>query len=127
MFMFSKRLKILRQEKKISQVELGKVLSLSKQTISSYENGGSYPNPETLSTLADYFDVSTDYLLGRTEFNNTYKLEAKDLPQEVRQAGIEYLEVDEYTKKYGLSKDQIKDLLEQVLEMTSKVNHNKKD
>jgi transcriptional regulator with XRE-family HTH domain len=62
---FKDRLKEIRQEKGLSQTELGKIFNLSKQTISSYENDGSFPNQDTLNKLADYFDVSVDWLLGR--------------------------------------------------------------
>ena len=63
---FSVRLRQLREEKNLTQTELGKIFNLSKQTISSYENGGSTPGQETLKRLADFFGVSTDYLLGHS-------------------------------------------------------------
>ena len=47
---------------------MGKVLSVSTGTISNYENGVHYPDLEKLVQLADYFQVSTDYLLGRREY-----------------------------------------------------------
>ena len=64
---FAQKLKILRNKKGLTQTELGKFFNLSKQTISSYENGGSSPDKEMLQLLADFFNVSTDYLLGRTD------------------------------------------------------------
>lgn len=76
---FPDRLKELRNEASISQTELGKMFNLSKQTISSYEKGGSFPSPETLQKLADYFKVSLDYLLGRNDKRNFGKsLSEKD-------------------------------------------------
>lgn len=65
--MFGKRLKDLRIKKGLSQEDIGKFLSLSKQTISSYENGLRNPEPETLIKLAELLNVSVDFLLGRTE------------------------------------------------------------
>lgn len=65
--MFGERLRALRERRELTQSELGKVLRVSKQTISNYENGVSAPDQETLGRLADYFGVSTDYLLGRTD------------------------------------------------------------
>lgn len=62
------RLKTLRQQKNINQAELGKILDVGKTTISNYETGYSVPDLETVVKLADYFDVSTDYLLGRTNY-----------------------------------------------------------
>lgn len=62
------RLKTLRQQKNINQAELGKIIDVGKTTISNYETGYSVPDLETVVKLADYFDVSTDYLLGRTDY-----------------------------------------------------------
>lgn len=75
---FAERLRELRLKKDVTQVELGRLLNLSKQTISSYENRGSTPDPETLQRLADYFDVSVDYLLGRTDDPRMYTRDASD-------------------------------------------------
>jgi transcriptional regulator with XRE-family HTH domain len=64
---FKHRFKEERKNCGLNQTEFGKLFNLSKQAISSYENGGSSPSQETLRKFADFFDVSTDYLLGRTE------------------------------------------------------------
>lgn len=60
------RLKELRNKKKISQVKLSIDLNLNQNTISRYENGVREADYKTLILFADYFDVSLDYLLGRT-------------------------------------------------------------
>lgn len=65
--MLKERLVILRTNKGLSQYELAKVLSLSRGQISNYELGTRQPDYETLAKIADYFNVSTDYLLGRTD------------------------------------------------------------
>lgn len=57
----------LRQDRGLTQKQLGKILSVSTGTISNYENGVHYPDLEKLVRLADYFQVSTDYLLGRQD------------------------------------------------------------
>ena len=61
------RLKQLRQERKISQLQLAFDLNMNQNTISRYENLERQADYETLIRFADYFDVSVDYLLGRTE------------------------------------------------------------
>ena len=61
------RLKELRKSKKISQLKLAMDLNLSQNSISRYETGDREADYETLIKLADYFDVSIDYLLERTE------------------------------------------------------------
>jgi len=57
-------LKSLRQEKKIGQNELAKQLALSNASISYWENGKQEPSASALFKLAQFFDVSVDYILG---------------------------------------------------------------
>lgn len=64
---FSQRLKYLRNEYKITQRELAKHLGVGRPTIAGYETKGLQPSYETLGKIADYFKVSTDYLLGRVD------------------------------------------------------------
>ena len=60
-------LKILRTEKSISQKQLADVVSVSQQSINKYENHNIEPDIETLCKIADYFDTSVDYLIGRSD------------------------------------------------------------
>lgn len=64
--MDGKRLRQLRTHKKLTQEELGKIINVSKVSISGYENGTRTPDTDNLRRLADYFDVDADYLLGRS-------------------------------------------------------------
>lgn len=64
------RLKELRNEKDLSQEKLAKLLFLSQSAIAYYELGKKFPNHNTLNRLANFFSVSTDYLLGRTDNRN---------------------------------------------------------
>lgn len=70
--MFGKRLKLLRKNLKLTQSQLGENLNLSQRAISSYENGIRFPDELVLNLIADYFNVSVDYLLGRTDIKNIY-------------------------------------------------------
>ena len=63
---FANRLKELRKEKKLTQEKLANKFFLTKSAISKYENGVNTPENKLLQDMADYFKVSTDYLLGRT-------------------------------------------------------------
>ena len=58
----------LRKEQNLGQKELASYLNLSTGTISNYENGVHFPDLHTLCRLADYFGVTTDYLLNRTNY-----------------------------------------------------------
>ena len=61
------RLKELREAKHLSQLKLAMDLHLSQNSISRYENLEREAGYETLILIADYFHVSLDYLLGRTD------------------------------------------------------------
>lgn len=64
---FSSRLKSLRLGKKLTQEQLGKKINVTKVSISGYEKGIRTPDLDTLQRIADVFDTSVDYLLGRTD------------------------------------------------------------
>lgn len=61
------RLKQLRAEKGLAQKDMASFLKIDRTTYVKYESGSSEPNFSTLSKLAEFFDVSVDYLLGRTD------------------------------------------------------------
>lgn len=63
--MFAARIKNLRKSKGLNQVQLAEKLGVKKQSISNWENDNIMPSIEMLIRIADFFDVSTDYLLGR--------------------------------------------------------------
>ena len=65
---FGKLLSQLRKEKGILQKEVATHLNMTVATVSNYEKGVHLPDLNTLIMLADFFDVSTDYLLQRTEY-----------------------------------------------------------
>ena len=62
--MLGDNIRLLRSVRGISQVELGEKLNVSKQSISNWENGNIQPSIEMLMKIADFFSVSTDFLLG---------------------------------------------------------------
>lgn len=64
---FQNVLKGLRTSYGLTQNELSKSLKMSRSTIGMYEKGAREPDFETLELIADYFNVDTDYLLGRTD------------------------------------------------------------
>lgn len=64
------RLKELRDKESISQKKLGEILNMSQQAIAKWETGAASPDPVMLIKIADYFGVSIDYLVGRTDNPN---------------------------------------------------------
>lgn len=64
---FSERLILLRKQKHLTQNQLGIELGTKKQSVNNWEKCVSLPSLDLVSSLADYFDVSLDYLVGRSD------------------------------------------------------------
>lgn len=62
-----KRIRDLREDRDLTQVKMGEILSCSQCVYSNYERGDIDIPTEILIKLADYYDVSVDYILGRTD------------------------------------------------------------
>ena len=62
------RIRGLRQENSLSQVSLAEKISSNQKQVSKWECGQIEPNLDMLTKLADYFEVTVDYLIGRSEF-----------------------------------------------------------
>lgn len=67
------KLRQIRKEKKISQLRLAMDLNMNQNTISRYETGEREADYETLVRFADYFNISLDYLFGRTDIKEVNK------------------------------------------------------
>ena len=59
-------IRMLRQQNGLNQVEFARIMNVTKQCVSNWENDNVLPSIEMLTKIADYFKVSTDFLLGRT-------------------------------------------------------------
>lgn len=68
--MFGDIFKELRLEKKLSQEKIAEDLEISQPLIAKWESHQSTPSPEMLDYIADYFNVSVDYLIGRSKYKN---------------------------------------------------------
>ncbi|MBF8378511.1 helix-turn-helix transcriptional regulator [Alicyclobacillus mali] len=67
MTIFSERLRMLRRQNGLTQLELATAVQLSERVIRYYESGEREPVVSQLIALADFFNVSLDYLVGRTD------------------------------------------------------------
>ena len=63
------RIRELREDRDLKQSDLAKATGIDQRTISNYETGKSNPDSYALIRLADFFNVSIDYLVGRTSHN----------------------------------------------------------
>lgn len=77
--MLAERLKELRNKEGITQGDFAKKLGIARSTYSGYERGTSEPDNVTLDKIANYFEVTTDYLLGRNVEDSTKKHPAEKL------------------------------------------------
>ena len=101
----------LAKEKKITNQQLCKILETNPNKIYDWKIGKSKPSAEDISKLADCFDVSTDYLLGRTTNSSTNASKTNELifPTNDRDS---LNELQEFVS--GLSEEQIKDLIDYI-------------
>ena len=65
--MFRVKLKELRESKGLSQQKFANMMNISQGTVGNWESGIREPNFETISKIANFFDVSVDYILGRVD------------------------------------------------------------
>lgn len=65
--MLGNNIKELRKNKRMTQKDLAEAMRVSQQTVGAWETERAIPGADTLSDLADYFNVTTDYLLGRPD------------------------------------------------------------
>lgn len=95
---FGERLRELREERNITQKALAEVLGVSPRMVSFYESGTHFLSDESqLCKLADYFDVTTDYLLGRSTIRAVGQAERLNmlfvaLPDAERKSIMDYSE-----------------------------------
>lgn len=135
----SERIKERRLLLGYNQPELAKIMNVSKQTVSNWENGNRTPDAETLSKLSDLFSVSVDFLLGKTDtktHSTAYELDKeltkkdeKDIEKTLNKT-LEMLEKQEGLMLSGELIDEddfelIKAAIQNGLEYAKKVNKKK--
>lgn len=116
----AKRIKQLREEKQLTQEQFGKIFGIVKSTVSLYESGKSTPDDELKKRIAEYFNVSLDYLMGVSDIRNPYKEEDEklsdldkfllELKKKAIERGIEFNEdsVDDLLDLYEFIKSRNK-------------------
>ncbi|MCF7927414.1 MAG: helix-turn-helix domain-containing protein [Candidatus Izimaplasma sp.] len=92
------RLRSLRKNLNKTQKEMAKLLEVSQSTYSAYETGVYEPNSDTIIKIADFFDVSSDYLLGRIDIKATQA--EVDFVNELETKGLDQL-IHEYNLTLG--------------------------
>lgn len=114
------RIKQLRNEKNINQDVLAKLLGLEIAGISKLETGRVPLKDEYIVKLAEYFGVSTDYLLGKSDIRNPER--TQEDPLGLAKVGFS---MDEYIPPTDTQREQIKGLLEVILKDNKKDKEDK--
>ncbi|WP_254434135.1 helix-turn-helix domain-containing protein [Halobacillus sp. Marseille-Q1614] len=116
MNIIGKRIKHLRDRNNLSQKRVSESIGVSNVQLSRYESGSRQPDYETLQKIADYFDVSTDYLLGRINSHNLTPRKENDFDSlsEINRL-LEKYEIDDMSffdieKWKSMGPEQIKEL-----------------
>ncbi|UTR14311.1 helix-turn-helix domain-containing protein [Salipaludibacillus sp. LMS25] len=108
-----KRLRLQREKYQLTQKKAAAIFGLTNFQLSRYESGQSNPDPDIIAKFAEYYDVSTDYLLGRTNIptNESYD-PLEDLKQymidnQLEDMDLGFYDIDQMKK---LNRDQIQEL-----------------
>jgi len=100
----------LREEKNLSQIELSKKLNITSQSLSQYELNKRVPDIDMINRLADFFNVSIDYLLGRTYTkHSSISLSTKEDLTEHKTSNEIFKEIDKLSPE---SQEELKKLIE---------------
>lgn len=114
--MFGEILKKLREEKDLKQKDIAKILGVTDRAVGHYESGARRPSQDILEKLADFFNVSVDYLLGRTDVRNLeenkvitkafHSVDMDGLPDEAIKQVEEYVELMKLKYKQDFKKNK---------------------
>ena len=107
---FGERLAELRKKQGLSQNDLANKLNISKSTLAMYETDKRQPNFEMQTKIADYFEVSIDYLLGREGTSFAAPKIVTELADIVKEHGIESMGFFDIGKWKDLSSEDIDEI-----------------
>ncbi|SMO54303.1 helix-turn-helix domain-containing protein [Melghirimyces algeriensis] len=131
---FSKRLIELRKQRGWTQQDLANKLKISRSTVANYEADRKIPREETLIAIANLFNVSIDYLLGRTDDPTGYPTHLEDLPPMERLA--RFIKENDFKDLYfnrsgdyfdDLTSEEVDELIMSLLEVKRDVIRRKRE
>ncbi len=127
---FPDKLRILRKNKGLNQSQLADKIGIARTTVSNYEQGVRFPKQNTLIKIAEFFEVSVDYLLGNEKDEeakiilNVLNLEDKICFEEINNIFLDYLLKDKFLSAYKLIRTLtlkdifIADIFEKIIKST---------
>ena len=110
---FNKILKKLRKDNNMTQKELADKLDIARTTLANYEQGTRFPDKETLLSIADFFDVSLDYLVGRSPADKIKKALSED--EELLEFWEELKDREDLQLMFKQTKDLSPDTIQQII------------
>ena len=121
---FKNRLKELRNEKNIYQKELAKNIGVTSSAIAMYETGKRSPDKDILDKLANHFDISVDYLLGRTNERVTVDKIKSALSSDTEFESFWYmlLKRKDLQLLYKLTKDLSPESIKQIIKIIKAID-----
>lgn len=136
--LLSERLTKLRKEKKRTQQEMADYLGITRPAFTAYELGNRQPDYEILKKLANYFEVSTDYILGQTDVRGTFQNKINkqedtydslaEINKMVKEFGIEdmgFFDIDKWKNLSPEDVDEIRRHFEWVAQKAKERNEEK--
>ena len=120
---FASRFKKLRLKKGLTQRELALHFKTSKSNISRYENGYSLPAVESIIDYADFFNVSIDYLLGKSDLPCYTRL-PEDIKDFLKNGDLEYLEIASKFNSNEISIKTLENFLDFYKALEEEINNN---
>jgi transcriptional regulator with XRE-family HTH domain len=112
---FGDVLKELRTERQLTQEELAKAFDTGKSSICAYEKNERMPDAERVSDYADYFEVSLDYIMGKTNIRYSPG-EKEQILQELQKYNVEQIGIIEEVARSGVDIQLLRRLLKAVQE-----------
>ena len=112
--MIGDRIKQLRRENNLTQNQFASLFGLYDSTISQYENGKREPEYNTIIKIANKFNVSIDWLLGRVESKDLVIMDTYSLPKQLRDIGVEYLMLAKEMEDKDIPPEDVRKILDAI-------------
>lgn len=112
--MIGSRIKQLRLENNLTQKQFASLFALYDSTISQYENGKRVPEYEIIIKIADNFNVSVDWLLGRVDSRDLVIVDVASLPKQLKDIGVEYLMLAKEMKDKDIPPEDVRKIMDAI-------------
>ena len=114
--MISNRMKELRKKRNVKVSDISEYLNISLQYYYDLEKGVKRLNEDVIHKLADFYSVSADYIMNRTEYENNIILQKKDIPDELK----EYVDSLSLIGDKSLTPEEVKSILQVAIKLKGK-------